>query len=160
MGLNNVRLTSSLLVDLYRNVLLEATEQPTPARLRVMGENKKEILIVVGYADAEIIGPADLGFLKTILAACKLHLADVAILNWQHLAAPDYKQVLQQFKSRFVLLFDVTPQQFGLPLHFPPFQLQGFDSRQYLFAPALSKIAAHKGLKGELWTALQKLFLL
>jgi len=161
MSLNNVRLTPQLLTDLYGNVLIETVQKAAAGnRLNVLGSNEKNILIVVKSDSGAILPQPELTFLTSILTACKLRLEDVAILNWNTVAEKDYKEILHQLESRFVLLFDVTPLQFGLPMDFPPFQIQAFDTRQYLFAPALQKIQEHKGLKGELWTALKKLFIL
>lgn len=161
MSLNNLRLTPQLLADLYGNVLIE-TERRTEAGAgpKTIGGNKKKILIIVKADNEIILPPAELDFLTTILTACKLALEDVAILNWNPPGNKEYKELLLRFESRFVLLFDVTPVQFGLPMDFPPFQIQAFDSRQYLFAPALQKIQEHKGIKTELWNALKKMFLL
>ena len=161
MSVNNVRLTPQLLAGLYGNVLMEtvaAEEVQAPAT--TLGGNAKNILIVVKGDGDVIIPPAELQFLSSILTACKLNLEDVLILNWTQADVVDYKEILHRFESRFVLLFDVSPLQFGLPMDFPPFQIQAFDTRQYLFAPALLKIQEHKGIKTELWNALKKLFML
>jgi DNA polymerase III psi subunit len=161
MSLNNIRLTPQLLADLYGNVLIETNTQAAPeASLKFLGGNEKNILVVVKSEGAGIVPEAELAFLKSILTACKLQLDDVAILNWNMISGMGYKQLLQELESRFILLFDLTPAQFGLPMDFPPFQVQAFDTRQYLYAPALEKIKDHKGLKGELWAALKKLFML
>ena len=161
MSLNDVRLTPQLLADLYGNVLVEPVAKAAPyAGLKLLGQNEKKILIVVNN-DAEIILPeGERTFLESILTACKLAWSDVAVVNWHGLNKKAYKEILHQLESRFVLLFGVTPLQFGLPMDFPPFQIQPFDSRHYLYAPALFKIQEHKGIKAELWQALKKLFML
>lgn len=161
MSLNNIRLTPQLLAGLYGNVLIETFEKRAPdTGIKIIGGNEKNILIVA-KADSETVLPqSDLTFLSSILTACKLRLEDVAILNWNQVEEKEYKAILHRFESRFVLLFDVTPLQFGLPMAFPPFQIQAFDSRQYLYAPALQKVQEHKGVKTELWNALKKLFML
>ena len=161
MSLNNIRLTPQLLAGLYQTVLIETSakkEETAPSK--TLGSNEKGILIIVKSKVEMGLPEPELQFLTSILAACKLTLADVAIINWNTLKEPDYKALLHQYESRFVLLFDVSPLQFGLPMDFPPFQIQAFDSRQYLAAPSLSKIQEHKGVKTELWNALKKLFLL
>ena len=161
MSLNDIRLTPQLLADLFGTTLIE-TDQKTTAQtgVKALGGNAKNILIVVKNDSKDILPGAEQAFLLSILTACKLGLEDVALINWQTIDELGYKDLLHQFESRFVLLFDVTPVQFGLPMDFPHFQIQAFDSRQYLFAPALHAIQEHKGTKGELWTALKKLFLL
>ncbi|HUQ97799.1 MAG TPA: hypothetical protein VM010_09040, partial [Chitinophagaceae bacterium] len=155
------RLTPKLLAGLYGNVLIETEAKASPAVAeKMVGGNKKNILILVRNEGGEMIPQTELSFLTSVLTACKLSLDDVTILNHATRMDKDYKDLLHRFESRFILLFDVTPLQFGLPMDFPPFQIQAFDTRQYLLAPTLSKIEAHKGLKGELWNALKKLFML
>lgn len=156
-----MRLTPQLVTDLYGNVLVEiATKAAPETGLKTLGSNEKNILIVVKGANETIIPEGELAFLSSILAACKLTLHDVVILNWDGRVKKEYKDVLHRFESRFVLLFGVPPLQFGLPMDFPPFQIQPFGSHQYLYAPPLFKIQEHKGIKAELWQALKKLFML
>jgi len=161
MSLNDVRLTPQLLADLYGNVLIEPAAKPAPdGDLKKLGGNEKKILIVVKNEQETVLPENELTFLSSILAACKLTLNEVVILNWSGLDKKEYKLILHQLESRFVLLFGVPPLQFGLPMDFPPFQIQAFDGRQYLFTPPLQKIQEHKGIKAELWNALKKLFML
>jgi hypothetical protein len=161
MSLNNIRLTPQLIADLYGNVLIETVKKESAAEtIATLGGNEKQILIVVANETETILPHSELQFLTSILNACKLKLNDVAIINWKGVAAKDYKELLYRFESRFVLLFELTPLQFGLPMDFPPFQVQAFDSRQYLFAPALARIEKEKSLKMDLWNALKKLFML
>jgi DNA polymerase III psi subunit len=161
MGLNDIRLTPQLIADLYGNVLVElATKAPEHAGFKTVGGNEKHILIVVQHDNDAVLPHAELTFLSSILAACKLTLNDVIILNWNGMDKNQYKEILHRFESRFVLLFGVAPLSFGLPMDFPPFQIQPFGSHQYLYAPPLSKIQEHKGIKAELWQALKKLFML
>jgi DNA polymerase III psi subunit len=161
MSLNNIRLTPQLIADLYGNVLIETIKMDTAEEsIPALGGNEKQILIVVANETETVLPHSELQFLTSILNACKLTLNDVTIVNWEKAELKDYKEWLHRFESRFVLLFDVAPLLFGLPMDFPPFQVQAFDSRQYLFAPALSQIEKEKSLKTALWIALKKLFLL
>ena len=161
MSLNDIQLTPQLVADLHGNVLVElAAKAPERAGLKTVGGNAKQILIVVQHESETVLPDAELTFLSSILTACKLTLNDVVVLNWNGMNKEQYKEVLHQFESRFVLLFGVAPLQFGLPMDFPPFQIQPFGSHQYLYAPPLSKIQEHKGIKAELWQALKKLFML
>lgn len=159
--MNDVRLSPQLLADLFGNVLVETLAATQPdANLKTIGDNKKNILIVVQQDSDSVLPEPELQFLTSVLTACKLRLGDVIIMNWAQRGDRDYKTLLHDLESRFILLFGLSPLAFGLPMDFPPFQVQAFDSRQYLYAPALQKIQAHKGIKTELWNALKKMFLL
>jgi len=122
-----------------------------------LGSNQKGILILVSNESVPFLPDAELEFLSTILGACKLGIADVAIVNLQRHPQP-YTDLANQFQSRQVLLFGITPQQIDLPFNFPHFQLQNFDGRTYLSAFPLSEIAQNRDLKMQLWGCLKTLF--
>jgi hypothetical protein len=159
MGLNDIRLTPQLLTDLYRKALVAQPEKSAQETgIPFSGGNEKRILILTNSAEAPGLPEAEEAFLNSVLAACKLNLADVALVNWNTLTDKTYQPVVEHFNSLAVVLFDVPAQAFGLPMHFPPFQVQSFDGRQYLFAPGLAAIQATKTLKADLWQSLKKLF--
>ena len=85
-------------------------------------------------------------------------MADVAIVNLQNHPAANYSSLIQFFNSKYVLLFDVAPQEIDLPFNFPNFQIQKFDQCTYLSAPALNKIEPDKATKTQLWASLKNLF--
>jgi hypothetical protein len=122
-----------------------------------LGGNKKGILILVSNPGTPFLPDADLEFLSAIIGACRLSIADVAIINFHHYPQP-YTQLLEQFNSRQVLLMGVTPQQLDLPFHFPHFQLQNFDQRTYLSAFPLGQMAKDRDLKMQLWSCLKVMF--
>jgi hypothetical protein len=160
MSLNNIKLTPYSIADLYTNNLIETkinTPQQPPA-IKYAGSNTKHILLVVDTVETPVLPENELSFLTNILAACKLSLADVALVQKQALPATDYTTVTAHFKSRFVLLFNVDPITFGLPLNFPFFQLQQFNGITYLYAPSLKDIEQDKTLKASLWAGLKKMF--
>src|SRR5215218_9252929 len=100
MSLNDVRLTPQLLTDLYGNILVETGENTSPGSgLKTLGENAKKILIVVKNEGEAVLPENELTFLSSILSACKLTIADVVILNWNHVAEKDYKAILHQLES-------------------------------------------------------------
>ncbi len=57
-----------------------------------------------------------------------------------------------------MILFGVPPLSIDLPINFPPFQLQAFNKRTYLYSPALAELEQDKALKGKLWGCLKTLF--
>jgi hypothetical protein len=82
----------------------------------------------------------------------------VAIVNLRNNPATDYSSLIKFFNSKYVLLFDVAPQEIDMPLNFPHFQIQKFDQCTYLSAPALNKIEPEKPTKTKLWNSLKNLF--
>ena len=160
MDLNSIKLTPQLTAELYANTLVETTFDtiPQPRPIRYLGDNQKHILIVTANASVAFLTDNELAFLTNILTACKLSMADVAIINKEQYAVADYTEVLDFLQSKTVLLFGVDPLAFGLPINFPHFQLQTFHLHTYLYAPKLEEIEQDKNIKAQLWTALKTLF--
>ena len=176
MALNNMQLTSSLLIKMYRNSLVEIAgssnaQETTPAdsqlsqnknasaaEWKYLGEFRKNILFVARYELVTHLPDEQLNFLVSILGACKLRMADVAILNVANAPLNVYKAVQEKFQSRFTILFGITPQQFEMPLDFPEFQVQPFNNCTFLHTPALEKLETDKILKSKLWVCLRKMF--
>jgi len=131
---------------------------PTADDWKFLGKNAQKVLIVVDYQSALHIPDEDLGFLTQLLAACKLNLGDITLVNFLHYRQTSYQSVLEKFGSRRVILFGLDPLQWGLPINFPQFQQQAFAGCQFLHAPDLSAIKADKLVKTKLWVALQPFF--
>ncbi len=162
MDLNNIKLNEKLLTDLYPNTLIQtyATVMPEKEGILYTGRNKKNILIVIYMPGGSVLKDYDLVFLESILAACKLNIDDVAIHQLAFSENITYKRLIQHFKSKIVLLFNVDPRMFGLPISFPFYQVQNFDSVTYLYAPGLEVLQKDKIQKKELWTSLRQIFYL
>lgn len=159
MSLNNLHLHPQLLAGLYSHVLIETEAAPvSTTTIKALGGNKKNILIVVFNEQPPALPDESLQFLISILKACQLTLADVAIVATGQKNDADYKTYTAHFNSRQVLLFNLAPVDFGLPVHFPEFQTQPFDQCTYLWAPALTLIEKDVETKKQLWMSLKKLF--
>jgi hypothetical protein len=172
MDLNNIELPAFVVADLYQSSLIETGEiplktQPATATIekeqlisvwKSVGGNQKNILIIVNYTDVVHLPDSDLTFLTGILGACKLSLADVAIVNLNNHPEASYKELTSFFKSKIVFLFAVEPASFGLPMSFPHFQIQAFASNSFLFSPSLKELENDKLLKSKLWVCLKRLF--
>lgn len=159
MSLNNISLSPQLMADLYATSLIE---RPIPGNHHVstkfLGENQKNILILVSNEKVAFLEDDELNFLSSVLNACKLNVADIAIVNILHTPTSNYRELITELNSNIALLFDVEAQAIDLPFNFPHFQLQQFDRCTYLSAPALQNIEKNKALKTQLWNSLKKLF--
>ena len=159
MSLNSIVLKPQLLADLFGGTLVEtvATSVPEKKTAQYLGNNKKQILVAVKHLSVPYLPDNELNFLTTILAACKLGLGDIAIIN-QSTTDPGTIEALMEEESKIVLLFDVTPASIGLPIHFPNFQVQHFNKRIYLCCPALGEIEKDTTMKKQLWNSLKTVF--
>lgn len=130
---------------------------PEPEAPRYLGNNQKGILIVVANDDAPFLSDTELAFLTSVLAACKLNIADTAIANFSK-DKKGYAEWASILSLNTTLLFGVSPTHFGLPMNFPHYQVQQFSKCTYIAAPALSIIEKNKELKKLLWVSLKKHF--
>ncbi len=185
MDINHIELSNLALASLYKGHLVEsvsaapvsagnsavrkdpippvpdqvvATTQPAPAAFKSLGSNQQNILILVSQQDVVFLPDQSLKFLTGILTACKLSLADVAILNLHQYSGTGYKELLAFFNSKKVLLFGVEPEGIQLPLNFPAFQSQSFNGCTYIWAPELKDMENDRVLKTQLWNSLKQLF--
>ncbi|MGF2413208.1 hypothetical protein [Ferruginibacter sp.] len=164
MSLDNIQLPAIVLHDLFKNSLVDlntGVAKPTAAKttgIGFLGSNQKQITILVNDEDVLYLPDEDLNFLMGILSACKLSMADVALVNISKAGSFTYTEIEQQLQAETILLFGVTPVQLQLPLQFPHYQIQKFNSQVYLAAPALNIITADKAEKTMLWNCLKQIF--
>jgi hypothetical protein len=164
MSLDNIQLPAIVLYDLFKDSLVDLnTQQPDTAAgaatsLSFLGNNQKRVAIMVADEKAIYLPDEDLNFLMGILSACKLTMADVALLNIKKNDAFTYAELEQQLKTEIILLLGVVPAQLQLPLQFPSYQIQKFNNQVYLAAPALHLLAQDKAEKTKLWNCLKQVF--
>ena len=101
---------------------------------------------------------SEFSFFTGILSACKLTVADVAIVNINNHPQASYKELTSFFTSKIVFLFDIEPAAFGLPMNFPHYQIQSFAGNSFLYSPSLKDLEDDKVQKSKLWICLKRLF--
>ena len=179
MALNDIQLSPNIIAALYPSSLInldkvgviplskqaetivpEIKIEPAAVETswKFLGNNQKNILIIVNYDTAVHLPDEELNFLTNMLAACKLSLGDVAIVNRYNYKETGYKDFLAHFKSRIVFLFGLEPAIFGLPVSFPHFQVQTVANCTFLYAPALEETRNDTLLKSKLWVSLRNIF--
>lgn len=165
MSLNTINLSKNDLALLYKKSLVEINSENSKQKaksvstnLKFLGENKKKVLIVVMSPEVVHIPDKQLAFLTKLLSACNLNLGDVAIINFHHYQASDYNDILNYFQPKAILLFGISPADFGMPILFPEFQVQNYKNAAYVFSPSLDTIEPDKAIKTKLWVSLKKIF--
>src|SRR5690349_15570324 len=158
MSLNNIQLKPQMVAGLFGDKLLEINASPAPqvSARPYLGNNAKGIAVVVNHTGYAYLPEAELTFLTTILSACKLGLADIALFNAARMPEGTAAPAIQEICDR-VILFGIAPLDFGLPINFPSFQLQSFDKRLYLYAPPLAEVEGDKTVKARLWGSLKSM---
>jgi hypothetical protein len=126
-----------------------------------LGDNQKKITILLQDTTAVHLADESLQFLTAILAACKLNMGDVAIVNNVHQPV-QYTQIKTELKPSTIILFDISTASIALPFEVPHYQVQQYDNCTLLFSAPLQsmlvKTDAAKLEKGKLWNALKKTF--
>ena len=167
MDLNSIELTPELITSFYKNHLVDIQDEeavspsPITEEFQYLGENGKNILIVIPKAPKSILNRAQSEFLNSLLSACKLTMSDVVVMPSGSAVIPSASEgpaMINHFKSRIVILFGVDPLSIGLPIGFPQFQVQPFNNITYLYSPSLDEMINDKLLKSKLWICLKRIF--
>ena len=171
-----MQLPPGMLVSLYSNQLVldqdsspeqQAIKPPPTIKdaptdgtrdWKFLGNNNKHILVMVDYKDAVHLPDDELAFLTKMLAACKLDLGDIALINFNNYRDAIATEFLARFKSKTILLFGIEPSAFGLPVNFPAYQVQQLASATYVHTPALEERQKDELFKSKLWICLKKIF--
>jgi hypothetical protein len=176
MKLSAIKLEASVITDLYKKYLVDTESRSLPeiqskmtavaesmekrmaGEIYFSGKNKQNILVLVNYKHVNCMPEEELTFFTNMLSACKLSLADVAIMNLDKTPAPFYKDLTGELNNRIILLFGTAPSALELPVDFPHFQVQSFNNCMFLYTPSLEEIKNDKILKSKLWVCLRKIF--
>ena len=164
MSLDNIQLPVIVLQDLYKNSLVELDSGKVEntieksAGIPFLGNNERQVTIIANDTTSIYLPDEELNFLMGVLSACKLSMADVALVNIAKAGALTYSKIEEELNAGTILLFGVEPAQLQLPLQFPQYQIQKFNNQVYLAAPALTIIAADKAEKTRLWNCLKQIF--
>lgn len=129
--------------------------------LSYLGNNKKNISIIVKDEQAIHLQDELLDMLSAILSACKLNLADVAIINTHNQQVND-SILRSELRPASVILFGVETSQIGLPFSISGYKSYPFNNCSYLQASSLEKMSGNstdaKLEKSKLWVCLKTLF--
>lgn len=134
--------------------------EPAPAsytqKIPVKGNNASAILILNFDENAEFVSDQSLTFLKNILAAVKLDINQVALVN---LAKVDLAldAIIEDLKPKTIIGFGVNHIEQLKPLTI--YKISTHQNCQTLLAEGLKLIESDKSKKKALWEGLQELFL-
>lgn len=177
---NKIVLPDFLIADLYKSCLVHsdsfaneknslaeekktAEAQPVISadKLKYLGENLKNIVIIVNQPNSIHVNKSELTFLTNILKACQLNINDIAIINVAEQKVI-FTEVKEQLSAMQIILFDVEPSFIRLPFTIPPFQVQSFADAAIMLAPSLSALnkpdSDGRLLKTKLWNSLKQIF--
>lgn len=164
-----IQLPNFIIADWFKHHLIEDNSNKTSikissnnASISFLGNNRKNIVIVVNEADGVFISDASLSLLEKLLAACKLTLNDVAIINTSKNNII-YKEIKAHLQPQTLLLMGVEPTFIQLPFVFPFHKIQAYDNCKMLITTSIVRMQqTHEATvlqeKKELWGLLKTLF--
>lgn len=175
---DKIRLPDFLIADLYKSSLVDPDafpdqhetlaesnllqeEELSSPKIKFYGENHKNVVIVVSQPASVYLDEDELTFLTSILKACALNIADIAIVNAAKQQV-NFTAIKEQFNAVKILLFNVDPSDIKLPFMIPSFQVQHYDNTTIMLAPALADLnktdRESRLLKTRLWNSLKQVF--
>jgi hypothetical protein len=140
-----------------------ATNEPIKelGQIKYLGEHLKQVTIIVKDELAVYLNENDLTLLSSILSACKLTLADIALINvaQQKLSL---HEILNVLPSKLVMIFDVSSATLKIKLPTTLYKSIQLGDTYLLFSNSLSLMQggdqSAKLEKGKLWAILKSLF--
>jgi hypothetical protein len=161
MSLDTVQLPGFIIEDLFKNSLIQQDSAPGKDSYDYLGKNLKNIAIIVDSPQTVFLPEQQLTFLIKMLEACRMTIADTAIIN-HALSKVEIIELKHRLHPTHVLLFGVEPTGIKLPFNIPPFKIQSYDNCIYLYAPGMEKLNLDteegKLLKSKLWVCLRTMF--
>ncbi len=137
-------------------------QKTTPAiPLKFLGDHLKKIAVIVNDPEAVYLNENDLGLLSSILNACKLTLADIALINTAQQPL-SLHEILETLPSQLVLVFELTGAQLKIKLPATLYKPIVLGETHILFSASLKSMQGAdqtaKVEKSKLWNALKLLF--
>ena len=172
MDINEVILTPDLMQELYGHSLVVTPDESRPAagmmpdgepvKPAYLGSNHRRTVLLVNYPADAFLPDAALNFLTSILQACRMNLADVAIINTARQTVV-FTALLSTVPCDTLLLFGVQPATVGLPdiTMLTVYPAAGCNIVISPSAEIMNQPGAEgKALKSQLWNSLKKVFML
>lgn len=173
-----IKLSPAVIAGLYKNSLViteelqqkQSPQQFTNKKIKdenaigkkwFLGDNQKNILILLKDASAVHINDEWLATLTKLFTACKLNIGDIAIVNYLH-HNKSFAQLKEELQPQFIFMFDVTTNDIQLPFAIPHYQAQQYAGCTFVTAPLITLTSentdAIKAEKRKLWEKMKMIF--
>ncbi|ATL47414.1 hypothetical protein COR50_09655 [Chitinophaga caeni] len=163
MGLDKIQFDPYLLAKIYDQPIIPGIKNPAKTvqkelpKLKFLGENQKNIALLVQNENEAYLNDELFNLLTNILNACQLGMQDVALVNLKHFPATNLRELQQVLPFQKAIGFGLEPNKLNIS-DIPNYQVQFIDGVQFVSSEPLTVINENKVLKGKLWQALKQLF--
>jgi hypothetical protein len=164
MGINQLTLSDEILAALYPETLVNPSQPVLSISVcPFMGKNKRGICFLVANPNHEFLSDHQLTFLKKILAACKLDLDDIALIN---IARNNFNLDLlkSQFDAKLVFIWgehSLLPEKIN---GFRELEISHFDGIKFVPVRTADQMdqdtSSSREQKQKLWSFLKTYFAL
>ncbi len=142
----------------------KSAAEPVAKPLPVAGLGEQSILVLIYEPEHAFLSPADQAFFKKILQALSLSADDIALVNWYRTEAKlqvgiALDQHLPDQSYKTTLVFGEVPQPWSQSNFFEAYTVKSQETKRFLQAASLAKLAQDAALKVRFWKCLQDLFL-
>jgi len=137
----------------------EAMEALT--NFKYLGDHHKKIVVLVNDPASVYLNEADFILLTSILNACRLTIADIALVNLGNQKA-GLHQILNLLPSKLVIAFELDSKALKIKLPTPLYKVIPLGENNLLFSKSLAGMqgtdANAKQEKAKLWAVLKQIF--
>ncbi|MGH2647442.1 MAG: hypothetical protein ACRDE8_07735 [Ginsengibacter sp.] len=161
MSIDNLQLPGFLYESMFKKNLIDLkslNDSPKNFKIDFLGGNEKNIVFLVNNSQSKFLADKELTFLSGLLTACRLTMADIALINFFQNRTFNYHELTNRLNPKKILIFDVPAANLDLPFTIPFFQVQNFHEQVYMLSPSLTELQINKDLRKKLWESLQKIF--
>lgn len=146
-------------ISSQQEAMRSSDQTPTSVHYNYLGENNKYILILIDQPlKSEIIRATDLLLLEKTLAALKLELRDVAIVNLQQCEALHFKSLKEFFSCNKVIGFGIELAKIGIEKEVPINTVFRIEDCPFLLASSLEELSSNQAQKVIWWSAMKSIF--
>ena len=129
--------------------------------LKYLGDHSKKIVVIVNDPASVYLNEPDFILLTSILNACRLTIADIALVNLGNQKA-SLHQILNNLPSKLVIAFEVDSKALKIKLPTNLYKLTPLGESNLLFSKSLSSMqgmdSTAKQEKAKLWAVLKQIF--
>ena len=129
----------------------------TAIEFKYLGNNKRNILILVNDEQNEVSDEAGRELLRKIVKSVNLTANDFALLNYAKYKGTGFKQLQEHFSCNLMFSFGVTPAHLSMETAHPEHSIVLEGAVRMIFSAELKTLDQNPAGKKALWGSLQSL---